>query len=251
MENFPNRDVGGDSAVLALPSAESDFSATRVLYRTWRIFLTAPAFFMGLAVIPAIPAYFGAVAEISLTALALTTIEPCLGLLLQAVVTSAVYRSLRGEKVTAEDALRKGFRRFFPVLSTSLVAAIVIVVGHMFLFIPGLIFACFFVVTIPVCVVERAGPLDSMQRSFSLTKGCRWTVFLLIAVVLAVSFSSSFILLPLSGYFRESNVVSFLLVRIPTFIPSAFGNIMAVVLYFTLREVKEGVSAESLATVFE
>lgn len=58
--------------------------------------------------------------------------------------------------------------------------------GSLLFIIPGIIFLCAWYITLPICVIEGLGPLKSLSRSWSLTKGYRLVVFALMAVFLLV-----------------------------------------------------------------
>ena len=105
-------------------------------------------------------------------------------------------------------------------------------------------------VSTPACVVELKGPLSSIRRSSSLTKGHRWKIFgmvLLLFVVAALIGAVIGRLLGLTG--------SFVLVTLGTLawtgVWSAFYATIVVVTYHDLRVAKEGVDVHQIAAVFD
>ncbi|MCC8165542.1 MAG: hypothetical protein LIQ31_05195 [Planctomycetes bacterium] len=237
--------------LLAPPSTRPDFTTGWVLSRTWKTFMNAPALYIGLALIPAIPSYFGSIVDETVAEIALSLVESCFSLFIQAAVAYAVYRSMCGESSTAGESLAKGLKRFFPVLIASIIVGGLTAVGYILLVIPGLILTCIFIVTIPVCVVEQSGPLDSLQRSSVLTKEYRWSIFFLLAFIVAVTTGLSLAVTPIVLFIPNSGLYTELIVHIVLLIPIALKSVMTAVIYYTLREVKEGVSVENLANVFD
>jgi hypothetical protein len=108
-------------------------------------------------------------------------------------------------------------------------------------------------VFIPACVVERLGPIESLNRSSNLTKGCRWkiSVLYLLCFVIGVAFGVTFAFI--SGAFMSGFNPIFLAVfeQLSVTIPMTFVNVLTAVTYYELRNVKEGVTIDSLANVFD
>ncbi len=242
----------GDDAAMAAPAtATPTFTTGRVLLRTWRVMMSNPLLYLCLAFVPLIPTIISDSVNRTMTRAVELSVGSCLSLLLQAAIAYAVYRSLCGERATIWEALAKGLKRFFPLLGTLLVVEGLTIVGLILLVIPGIVFVCISIVTIPACVVEHRGPLDSLQRSSVLTRHHRWTIFILLAVVFAVSFAINYAMIPLRRFPSLAVVYMPFLLRLPLIIPAAFNSVMVAVIYYTLREVKEGVAAENLADVFD
>ena len=63
-----------------------------------------------------------------------------------------------------------------PAIATSILEGLAIVIGLVLFVAPGLIALAAFAVSLPVCVVEHAGPFRSLSRSADLTRGYWWPI---------------------------------------------------------------------------
>jgi len=100
----------------------------------------------------------------------------------RAIIAYVTYHDLRGQDFRVNDAFRAGIRQFFQILAATFFMAVITQLGFMALIVPGLVIMTMLFVTIPVCAIEPLGPLDSLFRSVSLTKGHRWRIFGLILI---------------------------------------------------------------------
>src|SRR5690348_13132389 len=96
--------------------------------------------------------------------------------LCQSIVLFGAFQAMQGRRFRVAESLGKGLARFVPVLGTTLLSTLITGLGSV-LIVPGLIAMSMLYVALPVCVVERLGPVDSLSRSADLTKGHRWKVF--------------------------------------------------------------------------
>ena len=111
---------------------------------------------------------------------------------------------------------------------------------------------CKWSVFVPACAVERLGPIKSLNRSSDLTKGCRFKIaglYLLcivigIVVVLVFAFVEAFV-----SKFNPIFLAAFQ--QLALAVPMAFSNVITAVIYFELRNIKEGIAVDSLANVFD
>lgn len=142
-----------------------------------------------------------------------------------------------------------------PLAVLSIVATVLATIGFMFLVVPGLWIYGVFAVLAPAVVIERAG-FGGLGRSASLTKQYRWPIIgaFLLALICAMII----------------NVVAFLVVGLITSIGGGVGMVISVIIfaglsavgaglisivvsliYARLREIKEGVSVDQIAAVFD
>ncbi len=70
---------------------------------------------------------------------------------------------------------------------SSLLVGILVTLAAILLLVPGLIVWCVYAVAVPVCVVESLGLRASMTRSSFLTKGNRWRIFGVFALIFIAS----------------------------------------------------------------
>ena len=166
---------------------------------------------------------------------------------------------LQGALVKAVEDVRDGradlslgetFAAVWPrvggIIVASVLAGIGIFLGLLLLVIPGLVLMTWWVVIIPVLVLENASAGESFGRSRELVRGYGWNVFgvivLTILVLIAAEIVLAIILSPLNDWVRSfvSHIVSGTLI-------APFVAVAWTLLYYRLREAK----ARGSATVVE
>ena len=204
------------------------------------------AYFPSLAMAGAVAEFVGAGTRLLLLSLAFTIVE----IVVQGAISYGVYRTLRGDAATARDSISRGLARGGALLAAALFVRVGSGVAMLLLVAPGLILACMWAVTAPVCVVEGKGPVASMSRSAELTRGYRWWIFgakgvamLLVQGVQRVA--------PLIFFHVVNPAAAVFLVALIVVIPSAFDSVMTAVIYYDLRMAKEGMPVDRLASVFD
>ena len=168
----------------------------------------------------------------------------------QAALVYGALEQLRGRRFTVGEAFSKGFRRFWPVLGVAIVSGVIIVVGMIALLVPGLIALCMLYVAIPACVVEEWGVVQSLTRSAELTKGYRWPILGLIALVMIGAAIVSTILETLVQIVAGVVIASLLDAALQIYC-TALASIIVAIIYYRLRVIKEGVDIERIAHVFD
>jgi hypothetical protein len=110
----------------------------------------------------------------------------------------------------------------------------------------------------PACVVEHTGVFGAFSRSRELTLGYRWPIFGLYVAffVLLIIVSAAFGVLVGIGALAGSPAISLPIVEIgsstvSTMITSIIGSTFAAAIYYELRQLKEGIGPEALASVFD
>jgi hypothetical protein len=170
--------------------------------------------------------------------------------LADATIIYGVVQMLRGRGFTIADSLNAGLARISAVIGVSLVVGILVGLGAILLIVPGVIVWCMYAVAIPVCVAERTGIGASLTRSAFLTKGNRWRILGLFAVVFVVTLLIGAILgglgVALGGVLFGTIVIYLLESAL-----GAYSAVMVGVLYHQLRVAREGVDIEYIAAVFE
>jgi Membrane domain of glycerophosphoryl diester phosphodiesterase len=173
------------------------------------------------------------------------------GALLATVVSLVGIFWLQGALVRAVEDVRDGradlslgdtFERVRPQLGSILVggllAAIGILIGLVLLIVPGLVLLTWWVLVIPVIVLEGLRAGEAFSRSRELVRGHGWSVFgvivLTLLIVIGVGIVLSLLLLPVAGWLQNfvSNVVSGTLV-------APFIALTWTLLYYRLRAAKE------------
>ena len=240
-------------------SDASTFSIEIVLSRTWKVLFKNPIVFLGLTVllfalieivrygmhflIPEIAQRYSEFLYIFIAML----LRQWIG----GAIAYGVYQTLKGKGVSLADSLSHGMKRFAPLIFVGALEVLGISLGLKLFVIPAIFMVCIWIVAIPVCVVERLGAIKSLFRSMELTKGCWIKIFALYFLIVritvqAVERSVAFVM-PVE---MEATILSFI-PRIASWIPEAFGLVMVAVIYFELRNIKEGIAVDSLANVFD
>jgi hypothetical protein len=119
----------------------------------------------------------------------------------------------------------------------------------------GLVVAAVFIyivilfwVFIPAIVVERAGPVDCFKRSLALTKGRRWAILGVLALVFVANFAVSLLTRLLANI---APMASGLIDVLAMLFFMALSAVLAAVGYYFLRAEKEGVAIDDVVTVFD
>jgi hypothetical protein len=189
----------------------------------------------------------------------------------QGGIVYSVAEQLSGRSPTLGQAFRVGLSRAFWVFLTTFIATIGIFIGMMFCVAPGVVVAIFLCVAAPVCIVEKLGPIDSLQRSIALTEGNRLTIFLVFLAVMVGWFVIAMcIIAPVQllvvggaaavggagGVQAMQNPLSLgsiigELINIPvTLFATMAGSTLVAVIYARLRGLRDGVDAQAIASVF-
>jgi hypothetical protein len=168
--------------------------------------------------------------------------------ILQTALIRAAIVDMQGEKPSPGDCLSVALVLFFPILLTSLVVTLAIILGLVLLIVPGILLLLRWVVAVPVLIQERLNILDSMARSRDLTKGSRWALLGLWLILIVGGALPGFVAprIVISLNFTFGLIVEALVKAAVTVLSS----VAAAVSYVELRQVKEGTSVEQLAEIF-
>jgi hypothetical protein len=117
------------------------------------------------------PADTDADATISLLSLVVSLgVSTVVGTALAALVSVVVAEDALGNQLTGWDAWRLVRRRLVPLILISLVTTALIVLGFVFLVVPGLFLWAGWAVIAPAMMLERLGPIQALRRSWQLTR---------------------------------------------------------------------------------
>lgn len=173
-----------------------------------------------------------------------------LNILGQAVVLYGSVQKMRGQSFAIGESLRHGLARFFPILGMFLCLGIGVTFGLVLLIIPGVILSLMWFVALPVCVVERLGPIESLKRSAYLTKSNRWPIF---GISVAIGGINGVVRLVLQFLLPLiiGQTASILGIFLWMVLAQAFISITVAVVYHDLRVAREGIDIERIAAVFD
>jgi len=182
---------------------------------------------------------------------------------LQAAVVHGIVADLNGQRASFADCLSTGLSHFVPLVLIALLYFLLVFVGLLFFVVPGIILAVMLSIAVPVRVLEHTRILGSFDRSADLTKGHRWAIFGLFVAYFIVQLSISAIVFAIIGQgFRPIPEIDLAAAGVntwPVILASALAESISAILsaagtasiYYELRQIKEGVGPESLASVFD
>jgi len=183
-------------------------------------------------------------------------VDSLLAQLAIAALTYGSYQYLAGHRVGAGDCIRYAAGRFGRLFGLALLSNIIIIVGLILFIIPGLFLMTMFAVSVPALLAERLSVSASLSRSSALTKGYRWPVFGLLALVilgmLAAAFAAGIVIALIfpNAVDAEFGLVD-IVIWLWTGLYYAVLSVITATIYYRLREIKEGLGIEQLAAVFD
>jgi len=257
---------------------QSDFRVGQIFGRAWKIFTANFWKFFIVTAISQLPlrAYFiwasarpGGVPG-PLDGTTMRTIIMFLAFVLvmlsQAILVRIAFQTLRGQPAGLHEALQEVVARFAPILGLSLVVWLLIfgMLGMFTLLLPNLVepflFAAVFMVvasllvvrwslTLPACVIEGLGPVDSLGRSARLTKGHRWKIFgIILLVCTPLPAATAMLGAAMSSLDPALRYLGQLILGVAWI--TGFSCVLTVI-YHDLRVAKEGVDIGQIADVFD
>ncbi|HEX5725729.1 MAG TPA: hypothetical protein VFX98_09715 [Longimicrobiaceae bacterium] len=167
-----------------------------------------PALAVGLLAALVVTAAGSAAAALAAVGLLLLLLAPLLlgcQVLQWSVLTDMVSQAYTGHAVSVGVGVSRGLVHFLPLLGATIIAAVLVLVGLVFLVVPGLLLACMFFAVAPAVVVERRGPITALSRSRELASGAWGRIFLLVTVAYIIAALPSW---GLQGISRLSTGVS-------------------------------------------
>jgi hypothetical protein len=170
----------------------------------------------------------------------------------QAATISAVSKLFLGQETSVRDAYEGAKGRIWTVIGIMLLSGLAVFIGVIFLIIPGIYLGCRFAVAVPVSVVEQDSPVSSMERSMELTRGYAGQVFLLLLLVVVLSYVvATLVQLPVVFFVVTAamqkhqvslgvSAYSYIAEFVAQVIVGPIGTISAALMYYNLRVRKEG-----------
>ena len=190
------------------------FSVGVVLSRSFSTLFKHPFVFVGLGLLALIP---GIILTVLMRNSAIggglaSFVNILLGLAIQGAVAYGVFEALRGNRARLGRSLQRGMARivslvlgtlsfgtFFAlaiivsIVLANLIGGIIIFIILPALFLTLFVMLCKWSVFVPACVVERLGPIQSLNRSSILTKGCRLKIAALYTLSFVIAFAVMFV----------------------------------------------------------
>jgi hypothetical protein len=171
-------------------------------------------------------------------------------MLAHAAIYVGVWQDARGRGFAFGQALSAALRQAPAFIGLLLLIWMFATFAAFLLLIPALIVICVYLVAFPACVVEGLGPLKSMSRSAFLTKGNRWRIFGLLAVLYFGATAASQLFITAAKLIGGATFS--LIVALPVEgIVGGFSAVTISVLYLQLRIAREGVDVDQITKVFD
>lgn len=170
-------------------------------------------------------------------------ISAAIWMLLTGALTRGAAGALVGRPIDVGGSYRAALARLGGLIGLSLLVALIVGIGFVLLFIPGLIMLVFLSMAVPAFIIERRGVTDSMSRSWNLVSGSWWHVFGAIVVAAILSGIVSGIIGALGG---DSLIGAWITSAIASILTAPFYALVSVVLYVDLRSRKEGLDSATL-----
>lgn len=193
-----------------------------------------------------------------------------LGLLAQTILNNiltgalvfGVIQHLAGQRMILGECIAQSMRRLLLIVMVTLLFGLMIGAGVVLallggfaltvLVVPGLYLITIFFLSVPVAVVEGGSATNALRRSLELTRGHRWKVFAVIAMIGICFLAFAMVGGLLIFAFGEDNPISTAVILL---IYKAFSGVLfavtAAVIYHDLRAGQDDFSVKDLSKVFE
>ena len=172
--------------------------------------------------------------------------------LTQAAIIYGTFQDLRGQKAGIGDCIARGLSSIIPVIVGSILLSIGITIASIFLLVPGIILALMWWVYVPSIVVEGKGIIEAFGRSRELTRGRRWHILGLLAVIVIVMIIVSLIVgLVVAFVVSQGGLTASIINYVFQALLTAFTAVLVAVGYYYLRAEKEGVDVNEIARIFD
>lgn len=184
-------------------------------------------------------------------------------ILLQGALIFGAIADYNGRKAPFSECMSVALRYFLPLLGLGILVGLGMILGFMLLIIPGIFIALGWSIAAPVLIVEGKGITDSISRSWELTKGYKRWILLLVIILIVISTIISAVLgaftliagdpttVVLEGGSTSFHIVNAIFSALAQAISTMISATGVAAIYYEIRQLKEGIGAESLAAVFD
>jgi uncharacterized membrane protein len=182
---------------------------------------------------------------------AMSFVNAALQVAAQVVIITIVLADLRGQSTDLATSVRNGLDRYSPALRANVLQGIGTVIGLVLLVVPGLILVAMLSVVTPVVIAEGQKAVASLNRSAALTKGYRWKVFGVMAVLYFSVFTTAAVFITIEATIRKGGIFVAFSEYIAEILTTILLGVIPTVLYYDLRRAKDGLTVNEVATVFD
>lgn len=188
---------------------ESKFSISEVFKTSWKLtksqIWVLAGLLIGFTILSSIISLFGTPAESStIGALAVSLISLIISSLFMLGYYKNIFQTIDGEEPQF-SAYGQESRKVFTYLIANIIYACIVILGIVLLIIPGIYLAVRLQFYTALIVEENAGIIDSLKRSWTLTEGLTWPLFLILLTSIGIAiigcilfFVGLFIAIPLT-----------------------------------------------------
>jgi hypothetical protein len=169
-------------------------NTSELLDRTFFLYRKHFLVFIGIVAIPHLVLLLTRIAYLNMQS-SISPMTRALSILLLLAVYAGVLLSSQAATIVAVSDIHlgrpAGIRTAFAGIRGSMVEVLLVMVlmgfgiffGLILLIVPGIFLAIAWSLAIPTVLIEIKGPLESMKRSFALTKGSRFRIFIILILV--------------------------------------------------------------------
>lgn len=141
----------------------------------------------------------------------------------------------------------------FPIMGLAIIQAVVVTLGFMAMVIPGVYLALALGLAVETLIIERKGVIESMKRSFFLTRGKKLEIFFFTLVLTLVSFVVEKILDFIFSAVGQSQMavdIETIIILFTQALVAPLGACVFILIYFNYRIEKEGFDLEHMVEQF-
>jgi hypothetical protein len=185
-----------------------------------------------------------------LAAIALITLPGVVSVIVSAIIYVGLSRDVAEEYASPAKSTSGALARLPALLAAGVILSLVVVPLFLLFIVPGVIAACAYAVVLQACLVENLGPIESMERSYRLTKGYRWKIFVLTgasAAIVVIMICSIVAVGSLLDGVAGGKTLLLIVNCLADSFSTSFFIVTGYVLYFQLKSAQEGPESESAA----
>lgn len=169
---------------------------------------------------------------------------------LSMITETAILRAV-GKTVRLGGIFGNGLKNILPLFGLAIQVGLTVALGIILLIVPGIIWMICTWVAVPAYVGQPGlGISGAYSKSFALTKGHRWSLFLVGLVLVVVNIVTSLGLMYLLPAIGLSELAQQLVSAGYDAFTTLIGNIFTVAVYVVLRESKDKLTPGQTAAVF-
>lgn len=234
-------------------SANSGLNVSSILSRTFSLIFGHPGTFLPIALIVCLP-----LEELLPLKGAMLFLNAVLSALVAGAIARATFQALTNNPVSLKDALGRIAPRMAEGAVVTLLVGLCLLAGIILLVIPGIIVYCMLAFSVQICLMENMKPIASLKQSRELTRGHRWPIFGLSVIGMIFVIASLFALVfglesiaALLSIDPENTSISAFIYMVALLPGAVFFNTLNAVMYFDLRNMKEGLGLQAATAVFD